>query len=527
MKLNKKRKGMDAHVLGLALGVVVLLVVLGVIVGLNTTGAFKDFLNKVPWLNKIIPEDSKDNPNPIDQIGVCGGLCENKARNCPQKQRCKATADPDDDPGLGECTADVVCDALGPNPAGNVLRLYAVPDSPGDVYYVIYEDAAATYSIRPGDCLEYDIWISSDASGIGGIDIKTQPGGKQWWNEDKWKDINGQKASMRKSKDIHSDNEDISDYAYRTWHRRKIPVFEDPDPDKTMVGKGVELVRLVFEQDKLSKAPIIAYFDNVRFVNCKNAADVGKIIYEDALLKSPADLDRSGGYENERLELVNIAGLTSVPDYRVHGTDALKFVAINPDGKNNIFWKTGSPVPLNNYIFIAGDTVEYDVCVVSSAKEIGGIDILDDSGKRWKDIATDCDRVSGAVKGNGNKWRDQNLISGHPKCMETQKFGENLVLNKWYHRVMIVPEDRLDKKITNFMLASELNDKGTYTVYYDNIFITNGDKLKTTIYQDGPPGLNEKFEGDGSYSAVLTSVSPPDATICAPADAALNSFVKD
>lgn len=507
------RKGMDAHVLGLALGVVVLLVVLAVVVGLNTSGAFRDFLNKVPWLNKIIPDGGDGGGSaPTDQTGQCGGLCQKGSVTCRTDQRCTATPA---DSKVGICNADPLC-----GPTGNVLMLYAVPKISGDVYYVIYEDPASTYQIRSGDCLEYDVWINTNAAGIGGVDIKTQPGGKHWWNENNWRDQNGEKASMRPAESLHSSNQDISEFAYRKWYHRKIPVFTDANPDNSMVGKGLEWVRIDFEQDSLRGAPIVAYYDNIKFVNCNNPSDVGKVIFDETLQKNPPIRDRDGGYDNEIAEVVNRGSMTETPDYRNRGTNVLKFVATNPGDKNSVYWKVGDT---SGYVFKPGDTIEYDVCIVTNSDQIGGINVRDQNDY-WHNI----DKPPGpftsvSCTDEANTWKDQNMIDGDPKCDLRQKDSKTLALNKWYHRIMVVPQEKIGKQLSFIDLAADKEDRLTYEVYYDNIMITNGDRLadnaKGLIFEDSPISNSRDMGiGDPAFTASLDIVAPPPSFVCAPAD---------
>ncbi len=523
------RKGLSQNALTLILGIFLMLFVLMINVAFAPTESFKEFLKKVPFLNKIVPEPGKDNPQPVDQIGVCMGICNNKQGPCTKGYKCVTGGDPTNSM-IGKCDRDTTCDSLVPS--GNVLRLSATTGGGEGVYHAIYKETGSGYTIASGDCLEYDVWIANDAGGIGGIDIKTSDG-KSWGKDEAgWKDENGQKTALKPSTSLHTDGEDVSQYAYRRWYHRKIRVFEDPNPDKTMVGRSLESIRLVIE-GMVSKVPMIAYYDNVKITRCSDPRSVKKVIFDSNLQFTDTNPEGKSGFNDERLDVVDYGSKTDFPDYHNHGAQVLKFTASNPDGKDDAYWRVGGSNP--PYVFQPGDTIEYDVCVVTNSAELGGIDIFDSAtdNSGWRNLdrgmgsnpfSVDCG--AGAMEGMSNSWRDQNLVGGHPKCDLRQKYSTTLAFNKWYHRVMIVPREKIGTGFAFLDLASETSDRGDKVVYYDNIFITNADKVVQTIYQDGSPAKNEKHFSDGTYTARIESVIPPDASVCAPASPVLDTYVR-
>ncbi len=524
------RKGLSQSALTLILGIFIMLFVLVINTAFAPAESFKEFLKKVPFLNRIVPEPGADNPVPIDQIGVCMGICENKQKTCEKGYRCVTGGDPKN-PLIGKCEPDTPASPYSPKcdslvPSGNVLRLSAVTGGGEGVYHTIYKETGSGYTIASGDCLEYDVWIANDAGGIGGIDIKTSDG-KSWGKDESgWKDENGQKAALKPSTSLHTDGEDISQYAYRRWYHRKIRMFEDKAATKTMVGRTVESARLVVEQAGYSRVPVVAYYDNVKITRCNDPLSVKKVIFDNNLQYTDPNPEGRSGFNDERLDVVDYGSKTDVPDYHNHGAQVLKFTASNPDGKSHVYWRaggSGSP----SYIFQPGDTIEYDVCVVTNSAELGGIDIFESAtdNKGWRDIdGGTCS--SGAMEGMSNGWRDQNLVGGHPKCDLRQKYSTTFAFNKWYHRVMIVPREKVGAGFAFLDLASETSDRGDKVVYYDNIFITNADKVAQTIYQDDMPAKNEKHFADKTYTATLEQYSPPDPSVCAPADPVLDTYIK-
>jgi len=120
-----------------------------------------------------------------------------------------------------------------------------------------------------------------------------------------------------------------------------------------------------------------------------------------------------------------------------------------------------------------GDCIEYDVYLNCCAQGVGGIDIVNSDGSRWRDMPG---------------WNDQNGISGNPNSdISAYAYG------KWYHRKLPVPTAAIGKTISRFEVAVD----GCYDGYkilscqYDNIFVTNSGSTVLTVYQNGAPDCVE------------------------------------
>src|SRR3989338_9220860 len=83
------RKGLSQNALTLILGIFLMLFVLMINTAFAPTESFKEFLKKVPFLNKIVPEPGKDNPQPGTFNGKCGDVCTDSATPCLPTQICR------------------------------------------------------------------------------------------------------------------------------------------------------------------------------------------------------------------------------------------------------------------------------------------------------------------------------------------------------------------------------------------------------------------------------------------------------
>lgn len=116
-----------------------------------------------------------------------------------------------------------------------------------------------------------------------------------------------------------------------------------------------------------------------------------------------------------------------------------------------------------------GDCIEYDVYLNCCAQGIGGIDIVNSDGTRWRDMPG---------------WNDQNSIPGNPNAdISAYAYG------KWYHRRLVAPLEAIGKTISRFEIAVDgyYGDYKLLSCQYDNIVITNGGSTVLAVYQDGTP----------------------------------------
>jgi hypothetical protein len=152
--------------------------------------------------------------------------------------------------------------------------------------------------------------------------------------------------------------------------------------------------------------------------------------------------DNSSGYASQSLT----GGVTGIG-----WPNVLRFTATASGMSGNLYdyWKFSGAT----YLVHAGDYVEYDVSLASSAGGLGGIDVMDNSSATyWRDVG----------------WSDQNAISGHPASdISAKAFGG------WYHRRLAVPASRVGATIVRWDVVDESDTTGaTQTAYYDNVVVT-------------------------------------------------------
>ena len=102
-----------------------------------------------------------------------------------------------------------------------------------------------TPEIKAGDYLEYDVWLTDDLAGVGGLDFAGE-GSRYCRDFNEYMDVNGIKG--------HPKN-DISDYAYQKWYSRKVKLAS------VVNGTSDNFVIVAFEG---LTAKTTAYFDNIR-----------------------------------------------------------------------------------------------------------------------------------------------------------------------------------------------------------------------------------------------------------------------
>ncbi|MBI4167768.1 MAG: hypothetical protein HY515_02325 [Candidatus Aenigmarchaeota archaeon] len=518
MKFNKKRKGMDAHVLGLALGVVVLLLVLGVIVGLNTSGAFRDFLNKVPWLNKIIPDGGSDNPGPGVFVNNCGALCEftltSGGKLCSMEQVCKNNV----------CEINNECKNMLPyvgRPSGNVIHFIAPTKAAGGdrIRLKISEGkpvsgpmAGVSYEIRSGDVLEYDVYLPLKTPCTGGLYIDTT--GDDLGDEVKWKDQNGITADLRDCDSnpakVSKEN-DMTEYAYRKWYHRRLDM-------SGVVGKTLEKIALTMGGKTYDSGKdgvvYVALYDNIVITSSD-----GKHVFFD---NSAAFLEKEGcgfwdgcRYDPDKTTafVAPIAYTPPAPasaqaDIAYQSGDIIKFTATGDGTGKWLYLKTyeiDSP-----YTIRPGDIIEYDIFLRTCEKEVGGIELRSktDPINKWKDVAYwrwTYDWVN-------NKWLRATPDNSDMDLTE-------LACNKWYHRILPAPPDRWNKHvdIVDLVIGYDAANGKQVLSYYDNIRITDGTGTVRWFYPGGPVfppnSFDEKYDDGGVKGfkdVTFTATTPAD-----------------
>lgn len=131
-----------------------------------------------------------------------------------------------------------------------------------------------------------------------------------------------------------------------------------------------------------------------------------------------------------------------------------------------------------DYIIQPGDTLEYDVCIITDSTGLGAVD--------------------GEIKGLGRSIRDNGFVDQNGQGIHPGMDLRSYALGKWWHRSINIALDEasapdasnvtVGKVLTELQLAIH-PDSADYSeleavVYYDNIVITNSGNEKLVIFRD-------------------------------------------
>ncbi|MHC1695199.1 MAG: hypothetical protein AB9835_07985 [Eubacteriales bacterium] len=131
-----------------------------------------------------------------------------------------------------------------------------------------------------------------------------------------------------------------------------------------------------------------------------------------------------------------------------------------------------------DYIIQPGDTLEYDVLIISDSPGLGAMD--------------------GEIKGLGRSIRDNGFVDQNAQGIHPGMDLRSYALGKWWHRSINIALDETSapdvSNVTVGMTLTELQlaihpDSADYSeleavVCYDNIVITNGGEEKLVIFRD-------------------------------------------
>lgn len=134
-------------------------------------------------------------------------------------------------------------------------------------------------------------------------------------------------------------------------------------------------------------------------------------------------------------------------------------------GNDKYYYQRISEQP---FTFQAGDIIKYDVKLLTNLPNIGGIDIINFDGTRFKDV----------------DWFDQNNISGRTTNVDLTAKANN----EWYTRWLTVPAAMVGKTSRYWELGFENDSPSTlFQAMYDNIYVIRGGNIVLTIYKNNYP----------------------------------------
>jgi len=203
--------------------------------------------------------------------------------------------------------------------------------------------------------------------------------------------------------------------------------------------------------------------------------------------------------------------------YEKHGTtvhDVIEMASETTAGTAQVTKELKNILP---YKLQSGDYLEYDLYWKHSNAQIAF------------DFKTDFGGNKAQFKNSNVK--DQNNINSHPNT----NIADSYVLNKWYHRVIPVPDILIGTTIQQYKIQSGSDDIGIHTGYLDNIAITDGQgSIRKMIFNHGLNPFKQVF-AYGQVASIKITPEPkfesgPDTTaplILIPGNIVVDATSKD
>ena len=172
--------------------------------------------------------------------------------------------------GFASASATNVTTGIPQGWDGNALKFTATSSASGanfEYWKTIGGNGAtgnAPRALAAADLFEYDVYVTNNVDGVGGLDIKNSDG--TYWRDcnaatcGTWQDQNALGGHPATS---------IAAQAFGKWYHRRLPI---PQGATTYVGKTISYVDLVDENNTNSLAATM-YYDNVIITQLKGACD--------------------------------------------------------------------------------------------------------------------------------------------------------------------------------------------------------------------------------------------------------------
>jgi len=183
--------------------------------------------------------------------------------------------------------------------------------------------------------------------------------------------------------------------------------------------------------------------------------------------------------------------------YENHGTrvhDVIEMASETTAGSAFLIKELQNVTP---YKLQTGDYLEYDLYWKHSNSQIAF------------DFKTDLnDKKMSQFKNSHSQ--DQNGKSSHPNT----NLPDSNVLNKWYHRVIPIPDILIDTTIQQYKIQSGSDDIGIHTGYLDNIAITDGQgSVRKMIFNHGLPPFKQ-LSASGLVASIKITSEPDWILYC-------------
>lgn len=374
------------------------------------------------------------------------------------------------------------------------LKIEKAADATLSFYFLNIADL--NYVVQPGDVLEYDVMMENPLHGVGHVDAALDNGG--WLRDCGVMDTDG--ANCHPMGDLRGKASGV------IYHRSMLI-------GDSVAGRTIEKLQLAAHPDanayeQYENGTYVVWYGNIRITN---NGEVKKVIYEKH--SDFANLQISNGNSQ------NITGTVTSVAFDGSDQEDQGGTPVDPSElagwlKLDINVQKDAAATLSYYFLTianiqyeiqAGDVLEYDVYMEDSLHGFGHVETgLPDS--TWQ-------RDFGIMDTDG--------ANCHP-------MGDlrSRAYQKIYHRNMLIGDKMAGKTIDKVQLAAhpdagayEQYENGVYTVYYNNIRITNNGETKLVIFDETTDfsamtlttGFTQNITGELSQVAVNNPPRTGDA----------------
>lgn len=322
-----------------------------------------------------------------------------------------------------------------------------------------------------GDRLEYDLYVSHKLKGIGGFEMDKDHNAYQEYirAEQDYKFVGVQDGVQAAPSNAEVTEAGVWEHRVATMPQRWITASE---------VNGALNIRLIYAIDQVTipaNTTVTVRLANIRVTdkdgNTKATFfDANNQNLLDAPICNTDGLPGTPEVEGIASAFKTVSDTPAMPDDEDAYIEITHTNNAEADKAFASYWTLVS----EEYDFLEGDVLEYDVVVSRKIKGIGGMEIQM-SDNAWGENMRDCLDLF-----------DNNGIQVHPNKFAVQE------ANKWQHRTIQIPAKLLDAgnggaAPMDLMYAVDLTDEmlapgETITVRLANIRITNGGEVRDTFF---------------------------------------------
>lgn len=335
------------------------------------------------------------------------------------------------------------------------LTLNINKDNLADISYLFLNIASLNYEVQEGDVLEYDVKLDQDMHGIGHIDAMLAEGGY----------IRDCGVIDNSGMNCHPMG-DLSPYAMGVSYHRSMYIGDSACSGKTIQNLQLAAHPQVSAYGDYANGIYTVWYDNIRITN--NGV-TKMLIFADGsdYMGLTVGVASSSGMSGS-VALVTVGeNQGAVYEY---GSMLQMQLNINKAANSDISYVFHNIATLN-YTIEQGDVLEYDVILAEDMHGIGHIDATLSGGIPLRDCGV--------------------LDTAGRNCHPMGDLSVDAYGNVYHRCIEIGNSSCVGQTIVNLQLAAHPQasaygdyENGTYTVWYDNIKITNNGVTKVVVYAD-------------------------------------------